>query len=198
MIKLYTITIIIIMIKLGATDKLKIEPLGIMHKFGQRARPQGSASFTGWTEGMSKFGQNYFTKQGSLLLQDELNICRGYCDARNIMKQISCTKRSGSGWSRRDIVQSNIEKEKSVFITCTKYYARNISNMQQILCTKRSGSGWSRRGIVPPKWWRRLCSPQAHCAHSKYWHTKYKILTTKKRKYTGKYKKRICKLWFIY
>ena len=85
MIKLYTITIIIIMIKLGATDKLKIEPLGIMHKFGQRARPQGSASFTGWTEGMSKFGQNYFTKQGSLLLQDELNICRGYCecDARN-------------------------------------------------------------------------------------------------------------------
>ena len=154
MIKLYTITIIIIMIKLGATDKLKIEPLGIMHKFGQRARPQGSASFTGWTEGMSKFGQNYFTKQGSLLLQDELNICRGYCDARNIMKQISCTK--------------------------------------------RSGSGWSRRGIVPPKWWRRLCSPQAHCAHSKYWHTKYKILTTKKRKYTGKYKKGICKLWFIY
>ena len=154
MIKLYTITIIIIMIKLGATDKLKIEPLGIMHKLGQRARPQGSASFTGWTEGMSKFGQNYFTKQGSLLLQDELNICRGYCDARNIMKQISCTK--------------------------------------------RSGSGWSRRGIVPPKWWRRLCSPQAHCAHSKYWHTKYKILTTKKRKYTGKYKQGICKLWFIY
>ena len=85
MIKLYTITIIIIMIKLGATDKLKIEPLGIMHKFGQRARPQGSASFTGWTEGMSKFGQNYFTKQGSLLPEDELNICRGYCecDARN-------------------------------------------------------------------------------------------------------------------
>ena len=108
MIKLYTITIIIIMIKLGATDKLKIEPLGIMHKFGQRARPQGSASFTGWTEGMSKFGQNYFTKQGSLLLEDELNICRGYyeCDARNRDQAVDgvegalCRQNDGVGSAR--------------------------------------------------------------------------------------------------
>ena len=40
------IIINIIIIRIGANDKLKIEPPGIMRKFGQRAGPQGSASFT--------------------------------------------------------------------------------------------------------------------------------------------------------
>ena len=196
MIKLYTITIIIITIKLGATDRLKIEPLGIMHKLGQRARPQGSASFTGWTEGMSKFGQNYFTKQGSLLLQDELNICRGYCecDARNIMKQISCTKRSGSGWSRRDIVQRNIEKEKvylyharnimqEIFQICNKYYAQRdqaVDGVEGALCRQNDGVGSARLRLT-------VHTANTDTQNTKYWQQK-----------NANTKKGICKLWFMY